>query len=108
VVVGDQAVLIAEPAGFDLTEKSQKAPLREFLTRENLCAGSAASLTESEARTILRARSLDDAGDRIFAAGQEGLSATRPGVFSEARPPSRAQVLEARPQINILRNCSAF
>jgi len=27
---------------------------------------------------------------------QESLRATQPGVFSEARPPSRAQVLEAR------------
>jgi hypothetical protein len=80
----------------DLTEKFGEIPLREFLTRENLYAGSAASLTESEARTILRARSLDDAGDRIFAAARESLIAARPGVFSEARPPSRAQVLEAR------------
>jgi hypothetical protein len=89
-------IRLSEKSPLDLTEKFSEVPLREFLTRENLYAGSAASLTESEARTILRARSLDDAGNRIFAAGQEGLSAAQPGVFSEARPPSRAQVLEAR------------
>jgi hypothetical protein len=85
-----------------LQEKFGESRLREFLANENLYAGNAASLTESEARTILRAGSLDAARDRIFAAGQESLSAARLGVFSEARPASRAQVLDLskRPMID--------
>lgn len=70
----------------NLTEKFGETPLREFLASENLYAGSAASLTESEARTILRAGSIDAARTRIFEAGQQSLRAAQPGVFSEARP----------------------
>ncbi len=70
--------------------------IAKILGFENLYGGNHAALTESEARALIRAGSLDTAGERIFAAGQSSLSKAQPGVFSEARPPSRAQVLEAR------------
>jgi len=43
-----------------------------------------------------RAGSLDTSRDRIFDAGQHSLSEAQPGVFSEALPPTRAQVRSAR------------
>ncbi len=80
----------------DWVLKFCETQLREFIASENLYGGEIGALTESEARTLLRAGSLDSARDRIFEAGQNSLIAAQPGVFSAARPPSRAQVLAAR------------
>lgn len=80
----------------DWVLKFCETELREFLASEHLYGGEIGGLTESKARTLLRAGSLDSARDRIFEAGQDSLITAQPGVFSAARPASRTQVLAAR------------
>jgi hypothetical protein len=74
----------------------QRALPCECLASKQLYGGEIGTLSESGARALLRAGSLDTARDRIFEAGQQSLIAAQPGVFSAARPPSRAQALAAR------------
>ena len=56
----------------ELENKYGVKSLQEFLKEERLYEGNHKSLTDSEARTILGAASLDEARDRIAAARQEG------------------------------------
>lgn len=93
-------IALSEKTRLALVDKFGETALREFLASENLYGGEIGALTESEARALLNVGSLDAARDRIFEAGQDRLREAQPGVFSEARPPSRAQVLEARGIVN--------
>ena len=59
--------------------------LQQFLKEAGLYGGNHHALTESEARTLLGAGSLDAARDRIVAARQQGKPSAQLGVLSEAR-----------------------
>ena len=79
-----------------LVQKFGVNRFRDFLESEHLYGGEIGALTESEARTLLRAGSLNAARDRIFEAGLESLIAAQPGVFSAARASSRALLMRPR------------
>ncbi|MDR1921157.1 MAG: hypothetical protein LBS31_05350 [Candidatus Adiutrix sp.] len=74
-------------ANIALSEKTRLAleaqygveSLQSFLKETGLYGGNHQALTESEARTILAARTLDQARNRILATRQKGLSQTQPG-----------------------------
>jgi hypothetical protein len=65
---------LTENTRLALVEKFGDSALRDFCKEHNLYGGEWAALTESEARTLLRAGSLNAARDRIAAARRSGSS----------------------------------
>lgn len=67
-------IALSDQTRLALEQKHGIIELRKFLKENNLYGGNHQALTESEARTLLAARSLDSARDRITAAKQESRS----------------------------------
>ena len=65
-------IALSEKTRLALEQKYDVQLLRKFLKEENIYGGNYKALTESEARTILGAGSLDTARDRITTARQKG------------------------------------
>jgi hypothetical protein len=76
------AVLAVTPAHIlELERKYGVQLIQQFLQEEHLYGGNHKALTDAEARTLLGAKSLDEARDQIAAARQERSSRTRSEIF---------------------------
>ena len=78
-------IALSEQTKLALEQKYGVKLLSEFLKEQNLYGGNHEALTESEARTLLGAGSLDAARNRIAKARQRGKSSTQHGVLPQTR-----------------------
>jgi hypothetical protein len=75
---GEQ-IALTEKTRLDLEKKFGVASLQQFLQKAGLYGGNYKSLTEPEGYALLWAKTLDEAGNRILEAGQEGNGGLLPG-----------------------------
>ena len=95
-------IALSEKTRLDIEQQFGVESLQQFLKEEGLYGGNHKALTESEARLILGAKTLDRARDRIAAARRESIIRTQQRSIQGHQGDIGSQEINSPDNINIL------